>query len=82
MTATATKTPPPAAPPLAGKGTRFRFTWPWVLLIGAGALIVIGAVRAVTGAEDITSAGQVAGALSASVPIALAGQSLQTAPAE
>lgn len=73
MTATATKTPPPAAPRLAGQGTRFRLTWPWILLITAGALIVIGAVRAVTGAQDITSAGQVAGALSSSVPIALAG---------
>ncbi|AXI81333.1 ABC transporter permease [Peterkaempfera bronchialis] len=44
-----------------------------VLLIVAGALIAVSAVRAITGAQDVTSAGQVAGALTMAVPIGLAG---------
>jgi simple sugar transport system permease protein len=37
------------------------------------ALVVVSLVRVVTGAHDLTSAGQVSGALAAAVPIALAG---------
>lgn len=75
MTATATQTPPPAAPKLRGGGGkgRIKLTLPVILLIIAGALIAVSAVRAITGAEDVTSSGQIAGALSGAVPIGLAG---------
>ncbi|MFV0128146.1 ABC transporter permease [Streptomyces sp. HMX112] len=74
MTATATSTPPPAAPKVTGgKGGRTRLSLPVVLLIVAGALLVLSAVRAITGAQDITSAGQISAALSMAVPIGLAG---------
>ncbi|HEY5833518.1 ABC transporter permease [Streptomyces sp.] len=74
MTATATQTPPPAAPRVAeGNRGRIRFTLPVILLMISAALIVIAAVRAITGADDITSSGQIAGALSGAVPIGLAG---------
>ncbi|MCL2733798.1 MAG: ABC transporter permease [Actinomycetia bacterium] len=74
MSATATKTPPPAAPRVAKPQTRrVRFTPAVVLLVIAAALILVSAVRAVTGANDVTSAGQIAGALSSAVPIGLAG---------
>ncbi|WP_299532612.1 ABC transporter permease [uncultured Streptomyces sp.] len=74
MTATATSTPPPAAPAVTGgKGGRTRFTLPVVLLIVAGALLALSAVRAITGAQDVTSAGQIGAALAMAVPIGLAG---------
>ncbi|WP_405586655.1 ABC transporter permease [Streptomyces sp. NBC_01190] len=75
MTATATtQTPPPATRrPGGGVNGRFKLTLPVILLIVAAALILVSAVRAITGAEDVTSAGQVAGALSGAVPIGLAG---------
>ncbi|MGW0464202.1 ABC transporter permease [Streptomyces sp. NPDC003027] len=74
MTATATSTPPPAAPKAAGgKGGRTRLSLPVILLIVAGALLALSAVRAVTGAQDLTSAGQIGAALSLAVPIGLAG---------
>ncbi|MFF4649525.1 ABC transporter permease [Streptomyces sp. NPDC001380] len=44
-----------------------------VLLIVAGALVAVSAVRALTGAQDVTSPGQIAGALTMAVPIGLAG---------
>ncbi|MEV4949147.1 ABC transporter permease [Streptomyces sp. NPDC053755] len=74
MTATATSTPPPAAPKVSGgKGGRARLSLPWILLIVAGGLIALSAVRAITGAQDLTSAGQISAALSLAVPIGLAG---------
>lgn len=74
MTATATSTPPPAAPKAAGgKGGRTRLSLPWILLIVAAGLIALSAVRAITGAQDLTSAGQISAALSLAVPIGLAG---------
>lgn len=75
MTATATQTPPPAAPRVGkpAKGGRLRLTPSVVLLIVALALVLLAAVRAITGANDVTSAGQIAGALSSAVPIGLAG---------
>lgn len=76
MSATTTQTPPPAAPrvkPAGRANGRIKLTLPVVLLIIAGALIAVSAVRAVTGAEDVTSSGQVAGALASAVPIGLAG---------
>ncbi|MFF1836837.1 ABC transporter permease [Streptomyces sp. NPDC058231] len=74
MTATATSTPPPAAPRVSGgKGGRTRLSFPVVLLIVAGALLALSAVRAITGAQDVTSAGQISAALAMAVPIGLAG---------
>ncbi|MET9432772.1 ABC transporter permease [Streptomyces sp. NPDC006551] len=75
MSATATSTPPPAAPKAAGgKGGRTRrLSLPVILLIVAGALLALSAVRAITGAQDLTSAGQISAALSLAVPIGLAG---------
>ncbi|MER7622576.1 ABC transporter permease [Streptomyces sp. NPDC126503] len=74
MSATATSTPPPAAPKAAGgKGGRTRLSLPWILLLVAGGLIALSAVRAITGAQDLTSAGQISAALSLAVPIGLAG---------
>ncbi|RZS36864.1 simple sugar transport system permease protein [Herbihabitans rhizosphaerae] len=43
------------------------------VLIAAGAFVVIALIRTLTGAEDLTSSGTVAAALTAAVPIALAG---------
>ncbi|WP_328942935.1 ABC transporter permease [Streptomyces sp. NBC_00250] len=74
MSATATSTPPPAAPKAAGgKGGRTRLSLPWILLIVAGGLLALSAVRVITGAQDLTSAGQIGAALSLAVPIGLAG---------
>ncbi|CAG6395560.1 ABC transporter permease [Streptomyces cocklensis] len=74
MTATATQTPPPAAAKTAGgKGGRARLSVPVILLIVAAVLVVVSAVRAIAGADDVTSSGQMAGALTGAVPIALAG---------
>ncbi|WP_406383441.1 ABC transporter permease [Streptomyces sp. NBC_00846] len=74
MTATATSTPPPAAPKVSGgKGGRTRLSFPVVLLIIAGVLLALSAVRVITGAEDITSAGQISATLAMAVPIGLAG---------
>ncbi|MYQ42632.1 simple sugar transport system permease protein [Streptomyces sp. LamerLS-316] len=74
MSATATSTPPPAAPKVSGgKGGRTRLSFPVVLLIIAGALLALSAVRAITGAQDVTSAGQISAALAMAVPIGLAG---------
>ncbi|WP_377274267.1 ABC transporter permease [Peterkaempfera sp. SMS 1(5)a] len=44
-----------------------------ILLIVAGALVAVSAVRAATGAQDVTSPGQIAGALTMAVPIGMAG---------
>ncbi|GAA2405700.1 ABC transporter permease [Streptomyces pulveraceus] len=74
MSATATSTPPPAAPEVSGgKGGRTRLSFPVVLLIIAGVLLALSAVRAITGAQDVTSAGQISAALAMAVPIGLAG---------
>lgn len=74
MTVTATSTPPPAAPKVSGgKSGRTRLSFPVVLLIIAGVLLALSAVRAITGAEDVTSAGQISAALAMAVPIGLAG---------
>jgi simple sugar transport system permease protein len=57
-----------------GKGGRTRrLSLPVILLIVAGGLIALSAVRAITGAQDLTSAGQISAALSLAVPIGLAG---------
>lgn len=74
MTVTATSTPPPAARKVSGgKGGRTRLSFPVVLLVIAGVLLALSAVRAITGAQDVTSAGQISAALAMAVPIGLAG---------
>lgn len=74
MSATATSTPPPAARKVSGgKRGRTRLSLPVVLLIIAGVLLALSAVRAITGAQDVTSAGQISAALAMAVPIGLAG---------
>ena len=71
MTADSLLAPTPAAPgPPPPRGRRFG--WPLLLAV-AGGLVGLAAVRAVTGAEDLTSSGAVRAALQAAVPIGLAG---------
>ncbi|MFD4372290.1 ABC transporter permease [Streptomyces sp. NPDC058486] len=67
---TGTVTKPSAAP----KGTgRRKLTLPWILLIVAAGLVLFSLVRVISGADDLTSVGQVSGALRLAVPIGLAG---------
>ncbi|MFJ7418765.1 ABC transporter permease [Streptomyces uncialis] len=73
MTATLTETPPPAAPKADRGARRKRWTLSRVLFAIAGALVLVSAVRVVTGADQITSEGQISAALRLAVPIALAG---------
>ncbi|MFC5719045.1 ABC transporter permease [Streptomyces gamaensis] len=58
-----------------GTGTtgRRRLSYPAVLLIIAGGILLLSALRALTGANDLTSSGQFGSALAAAVPIGLAG---------
>ncbi|MEV6318660.1 ABC transporter permease [Streptomyces sp. NPDC051776] len=72
MSATTAKVP--AREPAGKKqdGGR-KLTYPVVLLIVAGVLLALSALRALTGAGDLTSSGQYSGALAAAVPIGLAG---------
>ncbi|MFF3733774.1 ABC transporter permease [Streptomyces sp. NPDC002476] len=58
--------------PTKGGGRR-KLSLPVVLLIIAGALALVSLVRLISGANDVTSVGQVAGALELAVPIGLAG---------
>ncbi|BAU85630.1 sugar ABC transporter integral membrane protein [Streptomyces laurentii] len=67
---TGTVAKPSAAP---SKGARRKLTWPWILLIVAAGIVLFSLVRAVSGADDLTSVGQVSGALQLAVPIGLAG---------
>jgi simple sugar transport system permease protein len=60
--------------PAAGEPRKGRqLSLPILLLIIAGGLVLLAAVRAVTGANDITSSGAVRAALQSAVPIGLAG---------
>ncbi|WP_424889500.1 ABC transporter permease [Streptomyces sp. XH2] len=54
------------------KGGR-KLSYPVVLLIIAGALLLLSALRMITDANDLTSSGQYSSALAAAVPIGLAG---------
>ncbi|GAA3374698.1 ABC transporter permease [Streptomyces sannanensis] len=54
-------------------GGRRKLTLPVVLLIVAGGLALFSLVRVISGADDLTSVGQVSGALQLAVPIGLAG---------
>ncbi|WP_030218031.1 ABC transporter permease [Streptomyces bikiniensis] len=67
---TAAATKPSAAP--KGGGRR-KLTLPWIMLIVAAGLVLFSLVRVVSGADDLTSVGQVSGALQLAVPIGLAG---------
>jgi len=69
MTATGLSVGVETAP--ARRGGRLRGRW--YLLIALGAIAVVSLVRLVTGADDLTSSGTVAAALTAAVPIAMAG---------
>ncbi|MFF1292122.1 MULTISPECIES: ABC transporter permease [unclassified Streptomyces] len=60
------------APAKPGKGGR-RISLPVVLLIISGVLILTSVVRLITGADGITSTGQMSTALRSAVPIGLAG---------
>ncbi|MFJ6568058.1 ABC transporter permease [Streptomyces sp. NPDC091292] len=73
MTATMTDTPPPAAPKADRSAKGSRWTLSRILLLVAGALVLISAVRVITGADQLTSAGQIGAALGLAVPIGLAG---------
>ncbi|MFR9796294.1 ABC transporter permease [Streptomyces sp. MS06] len=73
MTATTTDTPPPAAPQKNGGGKPSGRSLGQILMIVAGGLALVAAVRLITGANQLTSAGQVNAALSLAVPIGLAG---------
>ncbi|MFJ5828583.1 ABC transporter permease [Streptomyces sp. NPDC093089] len=67
---TTTVSKPGAAP--RGTGRR-KLTWPWILLIVAAGIVLFSLVRSVSGANDLTSVGQVSGALQLAVPIGMAG---------
>ena len=66
---------PPAAPPPAVTSTRARPRARGLraLLVVVGALVLLSAVRMVTGAGDLTSGGAISAALGLAVPIGMAG---------
>ncbi|GJF29623.1 ABC transporter permease [Kitasatospora sp. NE20-6] len=67
-TATAARPKTPGAP-----AKKSRITWPVVLLLIAGALVLVSAVGAATGNHGLTASGQISAALGSAVPIAMAG---------
>ncbi|MFJ9694666.1 ABC transporter permease [Kitasatospora sp. NPDC101183] len=67
-TATAARPKAPGAP-----AKKRKLSWPVVLLLIAGALLLIAAVGAATGNHSLTSSGQITAALGAAVPIGMAG---------
>jgi general nucleoside transport system permease protein len=71
MTTSTVTTPPAGAAPV--KRVRRKLSLPAVLLIVAGALALFSVVRLISGADDLTSVGQVSGALELAIPIGLAG---------
>jgi len=73
MTATMTDTPPPAAPKADSERGRSGRSLGQILMIVAGALLLVAAVRVISGSDQLTSEGQVSAALSLAVPIGLAG---------
>ncbi|MFF5401614.1 ABC transporter permease [Streptomyces misionensis] len=74
MTATMTDAPPPAAPKAADAAPRSSGrSLGQILVLVAGALLLLAAVRVITGSQDLDSAGQVGAALGLAVPIGLAG---------
>src|SRR5437762_8692609 len=73
MTADTVLASTPAAPSAVRPPRGRRLRWPVLLLAVAGGLVALAAVRAVTGANDITSSGAIRAALESAVPIGLAG---------
>jgi ABC-type uncharacterized transport system permease subunit len=69
---TTTDTAPATMPKAPGAKKRGLST-PVVLIAVAALFLLLAAVRAATGANDLTSSGQIAGALAFSVPIGMAG---------
>ncbi|MGA5820490.1 ABC transporter permease [Kitasatospora sp. NPDC094028] len=67
-TATAARPKAPGAP-----AKKRKLSWPVVLLLIAGALVLFAAVGMYTGNHSLTSSGQVTAALGAAVPIGMAG---------
>ncbi|MER5862672.1 ABC transporter permease [Kitasatospora sp. NPDC002040] len=68
-TATAARPKSPGSSPAKKR----KLTWPVVLLLIAGTLLLFSAVGAATGNHGLTSSGQITAALGAAVPIAMAG---------
>ncbi|TLQ44129.1 ABC transporter permease [Streptomyces marianii] len=68
---TTTTAVPAGAAPI--KRARRTLSVPMILLIIAGGLALFSLVRVISGANDLTSVGQVSGALQLAVPIGLAG---------
>ncbi|GAA2221333.1 ABC transporter permease [Streptomyces nogalater] len=73
MTATMTDTPPPAAPKAPGASQGTGRSLGRILVIVAGALLLLAAVRMITDSNQLDSSGQVGAALGLAVPIGLAG---------
>ncbi|MFG3046686.1 ABC transporter permease [Streptomyces sp. NPDC048241] len=73
MTATMTDAPPPAAPKADDAAQPSGRSLAKILMIVGGALLLVAVVRVITGANQLTSEGQVSAALGLAVPIALAG---------
>nr|BFD83048.1 ABC transporter permease [Streptomyces sp. Xyl84] len=73
MTATMTDAPPPVAPKADNGSRRPGRSFGQILMLVAGALLLVAAVRVITGADQLDSAGQVGAALGLAVPIGLAG---------
>ncbi|MGW4896289.1 ABC transporter permease [Kitasatospora sp. NPDC004240] len=67
-TATAARAKTPGAP-----AKKRKMSWPVVLLLIAGALVLFSAVGMATGNHSLTSSGQITAALGAAVPIGMAG---------
>jgi simple sugar transport system permease protein len=62
-----------AQPDVEGRRPGSRLSPPLLIAFALGAFLVLSAVRAFTGGNDLTSSGTVAAGLSAAVPIGLAG---------
>ena len=60
-------------PDVQGRRPGSRLSPPLLILFALGAFLVLSAVRALTGGNDLTSSGTIAAGLSAAVPIGLAG---------
>ncbi|GAA1356025.1 ABC transporter permease [Streptomyces beijiangensis] len=75
MSATMTQAPPPPAAPKApgSRSGRSKLSLAKILLIVAGALVLLSLVRVITGADQLTSEGQISASLGLAVPIGLAG---------
>ncbi len=73
MSASGTDLQRPVSTGLRGRVAAIRVTPSRVLLLLAGLLVLLAAVRTVTGADDVTSSGTVQAALQTAVPIAMAG---------